>query len=80
MAFAIHHYEWVRGIHVSFLPCNPSPTSLPLGYHRAPALGALDHIPNSHWLSILHMVMYISMLFSQIIPPSPSPTELKSLS
>ena len=25
---------------------------------------------NSHWLSILHMVMYVSMLFSQIIPPS----------
>ena len=33
----------------------PYPT--PLGCHRAPALGSLHHTANSHWLSILHMVM-----------------------
>ena len=52
--------------------------SLPLGCPRAPALGALLHASNLHWLSILHMVMYVSMLYSQIVPLSP-PTESRSL-
>ena len=30
------------------------------------------HTSNSHWLTVLHMVMYVSVLFSQIIPPSSS--------
>ena len=36
--------------HPSYLPPHPTP----LGCHRA-----LPHTPNSHWLSVLHMVMYI---------------------
>ena len=31
-----------------------------------------SHAANSHWLSILRMVMYVSMLLSPYIPPSPS--------
>ena len=36
----------------------PPPPILP-GIHRAPALGSLCHTSNSHWPSILHMVIYI---------------------
>ena len=49
-------------IHISpssqtYLP-SPSP-SYPLGYHKAPALGSLHLTINSHWLSVLHIVMYM---------------------
>ena len=33
----------------------------------------------SHWLSSLHMVMYVSRLLSQFFPPSPSPAVSASL-
>ena len=58
----------------------PPSHTIPLGCHRAPALGTLLHASNSPWLSILPMVTYVSMLFPQIILPSPSPTEYTSLS
>ena len=44
-------------------PVTPShlpPHPIPPGCHRASALGALHHASNSHWLSLLHMVMYMS--------------------
>ena len=54
---------------------NPVPTSshpIPLGCPRTSAMGALLHALHLHWSSVLHMVMYVhlSMVFSQIIPPS----------
>ena len=60
-------------------PSHLSLYSIPLGCSRAPALGALLQASDSHWLSILHRVMYMFQCFSQIIPPSLSPTESKSL-
>ena len=67
-------------------PLWPEPTShLPPHHvtpvcHRAPALGALGHTSHLHWLSsFTHGNVYVSVLFSQIIPPSPSPTESKRL-
>ena len=36
----------------------PPHSTLP-SYHGAPALCALYHTSNSHWLSLLHMVMYM---------------------
>ena len=39
---------------------------------RNPGLSSLSHKVNSHWLSILHTVMYVSMLLSPYMPPSPS--------
>ena len=41
------------------LLCYLPPDLIPPGWHRAPALGALYHTSNFHWLSILHMVMYM---------------------
>ena len=69
---------WINHIYIQL----PSWTSLPsptlLGCHRA-----LDWVScvtqQFHLLSILHMVIYVSMLFSQFVPPSPSPTVSTSL-
>ena len=67
--FTVHQHESAIGIHVSppswtHLPPHP----IPPGLHRAVALGALCHSSNSHWLSMLHRVIYVSMLFLPIIP------------
>ena len=80
--FAIHWHESAMGVHV-FPILNPLPTSF------------LSHPSGlSQWTGFecivscikLRLVIYftygnihISMLFSQVIPPSPSPTESKSL-
>ena len=42
----------------------PSSPSHPSRLHRAPALGALLHVLNFHWSSILHMVMYTELFNS----------------
>ena len=64
MISAIRQYESAMGIHVSPVSCEfPShlpPHPVPPGCHRALALGALHHAPNSQWLSVLHMVIYMS--------------------
>ena len=72
---AIHQQESATGIHMSNPP-NPTPP----GCHRA--LGwAPCVIANSHLRSVLHIVIYmLPLLFSQFIPPSPSPTVSTSLS
>ena len=50
---------------------NTPPSSLPI----APlCLSSLSHAANSHWLSILRMSMYISMLLSPYPPLSLSPS------
>ena len=62
MVSAINQHEAATDIHISlpfeppsYLPLHPTP----LGCHRAPDLGFLHHTANSHWLSILHMVIYM---------------------
>ena len=45
----------------------PQSTSLPyppLGCHRAPVLGALLLASNSHWLSLVHITMYMFECYS----------------
>ena len=49
----------------------PSP-SRPSRLLLSPDLSYLSHTANSHWLSILHMVMYVSMSLSLYIVLSPS--------
>ena len=61
MAAAMYWYESATGIHAFSPPWIPHfpPSPIPPGCHRAPALGALPHTSHAHWLSILHMVMYM---------------------
>ena len=61
--------------------CPPCWTPSPLPPHpilqsclSALALSALFHASNLDWWSITYGNIHVSMLFSQIIPPSPSPT------
>ena len=68
MVFPIHQYE--LAIRHTCVPSilKPSPhfsphLTLP-GLHRTLALGALLYTLNSHWLSILHMVIYPIQCFS----------------
>ena len=56
---------------------NPPPTSLP-----TPSLWVIPvHQPQASYilLQTLHDIIHVSVSFSQIIPPSPSPTESKRL-
>ena len=59
----------------SHLPPHP----IPLGHPSAPALSTLYHASNLDWRFVSHIVIHVSMPFSQTIPPSPSPTESKRL-
>ena len=69
MVFAIHQHESVIGLRLSPPSSTTSPHHLPPhlippGCHRAPALGALHHVSNSHWLSILHMEAFMFQYYS----------------
>ena len=48
----------------SKLPFYLPPHPVPLGHCWAPALGALLHVLNLHWSSILYMVMYMFCILS----------------
>ena len=81
MVFARHWHESAMGLHV-FPIRNPLPTALPI-----PSLGVIPVQPElpvscikpGLAISFTYDNTHISMLFSQILPPSPSPTESKSL-
>ena len=55
------------------------PCTIPLGHRSAPAPSIKYHASNLDWWFVSYMIIYVSMPFSQIIPPSPSPTESKRL-
>ena len=69
------------GVHV-FPILNPSshlpPHPILLGHPSAPALSILYPEPGLA-IRFLYDFKHVSMSFSQIIPPSPSPTEFKRL-
>jgi len=82
IGFAIYQNESATGIHV-FPLLNPPPSSLPI-----PSLWVVPvHQPQAssivHWTGtgdLFHIWYYTCFnAFSQIIPPSPSPTESKRL-
>ena len=82
IGFAIHQHESAMGVHV-FPILNPLP--LPSPYHPS---GSSQCASPEHPVSCIkpglafrftYDIIHVSMPFSQIIPPSPSPTESKRL-
>ena len=75
VGFCHTSHESAIGRHMSI----PSWTSLlpPTPFHpsrlsQSPGFSSLSHTANFHWLSILHMVVYVSMLPSHLLHPHPS--------
>ena len=69
------------GVHVFPIlnpPPNLPPCTIPLGHPSAPALSILYPDPGLA-IRFLYDIIHVSMSFSQIMPPSPSPTEFKRL-
>jgi len=60
-------------------PSHLPPHPIPLGYPSPPAPSTLYHASNLDWLFVSHMIIYVSMPFFQITPPSPALTESKRL-
>ena len=82
VVFAIHWHESAMDLYVFPIPI-PSPTSLSIPFlwvfpvHQSWAL--VSHIQPGLAICFTLDNIHVSMLFSQLIPPSPSPTESKSL-
>ena len=82
IGFAIHQHESTTGVHM--LPIlNPPPTSLPVPSLRSSQCTSPKHpvscIEPGLAIRFLYDIIHVSMPFSQINPPSPSPTESKRL-
>ena len=82
IGLAIHQHESAMGVHV-FPILNPLPPASPS--HLS---GSSQHTSPKHPVSCIELrlvihflydIIHVSMQFSQIIPPSPSPTESKRL-
>ena len=69
---------YMRPLHPE--PPPPPPHPIPPGCHRAPALGCpVSYIKLKLAIYFIYDNIYVTILFSQIIPLSPSPTQFKGL-
>ena len=82
MGFAIHWHESTTDVHV-FPILNPPPISLPTHPSGSSQCTSPEHpvscIKPGLQIHFTYDNIHVSMAFSQIIPPSPSPTESKRL-
>ena len=82
VVFAIHQQESAMDAHVSPNPEPPSPPPSPP--HPSGLSQSIDFECPASCIKLALVICFtcgnicVSMLFSQIIPPSPSPTEFKS--
>ena len=63
-------YVYIYPSLLGLLQASSHPT--PLGHHRAPIGAPCAVTAGSHWLSLLHMLVYLFQACSQFIPLSPS--------
>ena len=82
IGFAIHQHESAMGVHV-FPILNPPSTSLPSHPSGSSQCTSPEHpvacIKPGLSIRFEFDIIHVSVPFSQIIPPSPSPTESKRL-
>ena len=80
IGFAIHQHESATGIHV-FPILNPPPSPYhPSGSSKCTSpKHPVSCIEPGLVIRFMYDIIHVSMPFSQLIPPSPSPTEPKSL-
>ena len=67
---AVHRRGSAIDMHVSrpsWASLPPPTPSHPSGLSQSTRLSSLRHTANSYWLSILHMIVYVSMLLSQFL-------------
>ena len=79
-----HISKWIRHRYTCVPHPEPSsllpPHTIPLGHPSAPAPSVQYHASNLDWRLVSYMILYMFQChYSQIIPPSPSPTESKRL-
>ena len=62
------HVNTNQYVYICLLPLESTshllPHSIHLGCHRAPDLSSLNHTVNSHWLTILHILVYMFPCYS----------------
>ena len=79
IGFAIHQHEFVTGVH-EFPILDPSPTSSLSGSSQCTSpKHPVSCFEPRLVIRFFYDIIHVSMPFSQIIPPSPSPTESKRL-
>ena len=81
MVFAIHWHESAMDLHVFPIPIPPltSLSTQSLWVFPVHQVQGLSHASNLGWWSVSPLIVYMFRCCSQNIPPSPSPTESKSL-
>ena len=82
IGFAIHQHESTTGVHM-FPILNPLPPPSPYhpsgSYQCTSPKRPVSRIKLGLAIRFIYDIMHVSMTFSQIIPPSPCPTESKRL-